>query len=174
MFSDNTEELAQNKLILLYIIENSPHFFDKNELSEYVLEKDYLNFFLIKQYLSELLEGNLIELVNEDDKEKYKILEKGTLALEYFDSKIPQKIKEELKVDFETFSHIQKKETQVLAEYFLKENEEYMVNLKLVENEETLFSIYISAPSLKDAENICNQWKENTQKIYKDIINMFI
>ena len=174
MFSDNTEELAQNKLILLYIIENSPHFFDKNELSEYVLEKDYLNFFLIKQYLSELLEGKLIELVKEDGKEKYKILEKGTLALKYFDSKIPQKIREELKEDFEGFSYIQKKERQVLADYFLKENKEYMVNLKLVENEETLFSIYISAPSVTEAEKICEKWKQNTQMIYKDIINMFI
>ena len=174
MFSDNTEELAQNKLILLYIIENSPHFFDKNELSEYVLEKDYLNFFLIKQYLSELLEGKLIELVKQDGKEKYKILEKGTLALKYFDSKIPQKIREELKEDFEGFSYIQKKERQVLADYFLKENKEYMVNLKLVENEETLFSIYISAPSVTEAEKICEKWKQNTQMIYKDIINMFI
>lgn len=174
MFSDNTEELAQNKLILLYIIENSPHFFDKNELSEYVLEKDYLNFFLIKQYLSELLEGNLIELVEVDEKEKYMILEKGTLALQYFALKIPQKIRTELKEDFEEFSYVQKKETQIVADYFLKENEEYMVNLKLVENEETLFSIYISAPSSKEAEKICKKWKEDTEKIYKDIIDMFI
>ena len=174
MFSDNTEELAQNKLILLYIIENAPNFFDKNELSEYVLEKDYLNFFLIKQYLSELLEGELIELVEEDKIEKYSILEKGTLALQYFDSKIPQKIRDELKEDFKTFSYIQKKETQVICDSFLKENKEYMVNLKLVENEETLFSIYISVPSSKEAEKICEKWKINTQEIYKNIIDMFI
>lgn len=67
-----------------------------------------------------------------------------------------------------------KKETQIVADYFLKENEEYMVNLKLVENEETLFSIYISAPSSKEAEKICKKWKEDTEKIYKDIIDMFI
>ena len=174
IFSNNTEELAQNKLILLYIIENSPHFFDKNELSEYILEKNYLNFFLIKQYLSELLEGKLIELTAEDEKEKYSILEKGTLALECFDSKIPQKIKDELKEDFVEFSYIQKKETQVLCDFFLKENKEYMVNLKLVENEESLFSMYISVPSSKEAEKICEKWKQDTQEIYKNIIDMFI
>lgn len=118
MFSDNTEELAQNKLILLYIIENSPHFFDKNELSEYVLEKDYLNFFLIKQYLSELLEGNLIELVEVDEKEKYMILEKGTLALQYFALKIPQKIRTELKEDFEEFSYVQKRDSDCCRLFF--------------------------------------------------------
>lgn len=174
MFADNTEELAQNKLILLYIIENSPHFFDKNELSEYILEKDYLNFFLIKQYLSELIEGNLIELVEEDEKEKYSILEKGTLALQYFASKIPQKIRDELKEDFEAFSYIKKRDTQVLCDFFLKENKEYMVNLKLVENEDSLFSIYVSVPSSKEAEKICEKWKQNTQEIYKNIIEMFI
>lgn len=174
MFPNNTEELAQNKLILLYIIKHSLDFFDKNELSEYVLEKDYLNFFLIKQYLSELVSGELIELIDDEGKEKYIILDKGTLALEYFDSKIPQDIKNELEEDFKAFSYIEKKATQVLADYFLTENEEYMVNLKLVENEDTLFSIYINAPSLEQAENICYKWKNNTQKIYKTIINMFI
>ncbi len=162
MFSNNTEELAQNKLILLYIIENAPNSFDKNEISEYILQKDYLNFFLIKQYLGELIEGNLIELVEDEDKEKYMLLEKGTLALKYFDSKIPENIKEELKEDFKDFSILEKRDSQVVAEYFLKEGNEYMVNLKLVENEETLFSMYISVPSLEQAENICHKWKTNT------------
>ncbi|MGO1470659.1 MAG: DUF4364 family protein [Tissierella sp.] len=174
MFSDNTEELAQNKLILLYIIENSPHFFDKNELSEYILEKNYINFFLIKQYLSELIQGNLIELIEDEDKHKYVILEKGTLALEYFDSKIPQNIKNELKEDFEAFSYVQEKDRQVISEYFLKEDNEYMVNLKLVENEETLFSIYMSVPSIEQAKDICEKWKVDTQNIYKNIVNLFI
>lgn len=174
MFPNNTEELAQNKLILLYIIKHSLHFFDKNELSEYVLEKDYLNFFLIKQYLSELVNSELIQLIEEDGKEKYTILNKGTLALEYFDSKIPKDIKRELEEDFKAFSYMEKKATQVIGEYFLKENEEYMVNLKLVENEDTLFSIYINAPSEQQAEKICEKWKTNTEKIYKDILNMFI
>ena len=177
MFSVNTEELAQNKLILLYVIENSPHFFDKNELSEYILEKNYLNFFLIKQYLSELIEGELIELIEDEDKLKYIILDKGSLALKYFDSKIPQDIKDELKEDFQAFSNIKKKDRQVIGEYFLKESaeyDEYMVNLKLVENEETLFSVYMSVPSLEQAKDICDRWKTDTQSIYKNIVNLLI
>ncbi len=174
MFSNNTEELAQNKLILLYTIEHSPHSFDKNDLSEYILQKDYLNFFLIKQYLDELIEGNLVELKTDQGIEKYLILEKGTLALEYFDSKIPENVKSDLEKDFEKFSSIEKKESQVIAEYFLKEGNEYMVNLKLVENEETLFSIYMSVPSLEQAKNICHKWKNDTDSLYKNMINLFM
>lgn len=174
MFSGNTEELAQNKLILLYIIENSPHFFDKDELTQYILEKDYINYFLIKQYLSELLEGGFIELIDEDEREKYLILEKGNQALQYFYSKIPQNIKEDLKADFESFSYKKRKETEVVAEYFLKENQEYMVNLKLVENEESLFSIYISVPSSEEAESMCDKWKNDTESLYKNILKLFM
>lgn len=174
MFSNNTEELAQNKLILLYIIKNSPDSFDKNELLEYILEKDYLNFFLTNQYLSELLEGEFIELLKEEGKKKYMILEKGILALQYFDSKIPSKIKEGLKQDSKSFSYTQEKDTQILADYFLKQNKEYMVNLKLVENEETLFSVYISVPSSDAAKTICEKWKQDTQKVYTSIMDALI
>ncbi len=49
-----------------------------------------------------------------------------------------------------------------------------MVNLKLVENEDTLFSIYMSVPSLDQAEDICDKWKTDTQRIYKNIVDLFI
>lgn len=96
MFSENTEELAQNKLLLLYLIKASPMKLSNAEITEFVLDKNYMNYFLIQQYLSELTESQLIQLVLEDSKEVYEILEKGELALEYFEDRISNKVKEEI------------------------------------------------------------------------------
>ena len=74
MFIENTEELAQNKLLLLYIIKSSPISFTNSEIIEFVLEKNYMNFFLVQQYLIELVESKFIEIIADNSKEVYIIL----------------------------------------------------------------------------------------------------
>lgn len=174
MFDNNTEEMAQNKLLLLYIIKKSPYTFSKHELNEFILEKGYMNYFYLQQYLSELVDSKLIEISIIDDESKYVISEKGDLTLKYFDGKIPEKMKNELEEEFQAHKSLKTQETQVLAEYFPKEDNQYMVNLKLVENDDVLFSLYIDVASLEQAEMICETWKNKTESIYTNIINMFI
>lgn len=172
MYLGNTEELAQNKLLLLYIIKFSNRTFTNNELTEFVLERNYMNYFFIQQYLSELVDSNFIEKENVDNREIYKLLEKGEIALSYFEDRIPNSIKEELEIDFKRFKNKNKKETQVVSDYYSKENNQYVVNLKLVENEEVLFSLYLDVATKEQAELICERWSNNTEYIYKNIINI--
>src|SRR5690625_4506815 len=99
MISNNSEEMARNKLVLLYIIKYSPDEYTNATLTEFLLEKTYMNYFLIQQYLSELVEQNLLELTGNEDK-FYSILPKGEEILEYFQNKIPETVKAELSDDF--------------------------------------------------------------------------
>lgn len=172
MHLGNTEELAQNKLLLLYIIKFSNRSFTNNELTEFVLERNYMNYFFIQQYLSELVVSNFIEKVNIDSREIYKLLEKGEMALSYFEDRIPNSIKEELDREFNRLRDENKKETQVVSDYYQKENNQFVVNLKLVENEEILFSLYIDVATEEQAELVCEKWSNNTEHIYKNIIDL--
>ena len=170
----NTEEMAQNKLILLYIIKKSPHAFSRHELNEFILDKEYMNYFFLQQYLGELVESNLIELKTIDGKSKYTISKQGNLTLNYFDEKVPKKMKEELAKEFKAHKILQEREKQVSAEYFPKENGQYIVNLKLVENDNVLFSLYLDVSSVDQAKIVCKLWKEDPNSIYANIMNMFI
>ena len=174
MFSGNSEELAQNKLLLLYIIKESTLDFSKNQLTEFILEKNYMNFFSIQQYLSELVNSEFIELVDTENEQQYKLLEKGNIALDYFVGKIPEKIKSDLEVEFQSQKLQQKKETQVLSEHYKREDGQYVINLKLVENGDTLFSLYLNVASEKQAEMIGDSWKERTDFIYSETIKLLI
>lgn len=173
MFTENTEELAQNKLLLLYILKTASYSFTKEELTEFILEKDYMNYFLIQQYILELLQSGFIKVDNGNE-DKFILLEKGSLALDYFESKVPGTLKEELAEIFQKEEKIKKQETQVVSEYFEKENNQFNVNLKLVENNDTLFSLYLNVATLEQAEGICKIWKNEPDSIYQGIINMFI
>lgn len=170
----NTEKMAQNKLILLYIIKQSPHAFSKHELNEFILDKEYMNYFFLQQYLGELIDSDLIKLKTIDDTPKYIISEQGDLTLNYFNETIPKNLKKELEKEFQTHKKLKQREKQIVAEHYPKEDGQYMVNLKLVENEDVLFSLYIDVPSIEQAKEICKTWEENTNSIYANIMNMFI
>jgi len=174
MISSNTEEVAQNKLLLLYILKMSPNKLTNNELTEFILDRGYMNYFALQQYLGEMVEGELIEFINEADDKNYLILEKGEMSLDLFKNKIPEKIIQELTNEFKLQVLTNVKETQVIGEYYPKENDQYSVNLKLVENDETLFSLYFDVASEAQGEKFCKLWKDNTESIYQNILNLFI
>lgn len=174
MFSNNSEDVAQNKLLILYIIKVSPKNFTNNELSEFILNKNYINYFLFQQYLGDLISGEFIEVIEENSVHIYKILEKGENTLELFENKIPTKIKEDLSKEFKLQEKMLKRETQIIADLFKKENNQYNVNLKLVENDDILFSLYLEVPTIEQAESICSLWKKDPNSIYQNIINIFV
>ncbi len=170
MFIENTEELAQNKLLLLYIIDKSKKPFTNEGLTEFILEKNYMNYFLVQQYLSELLNSGFIQFVDFKGDKVYKLLEKGKITLSYFEERIDQDIKNEILKEFGIDLEYQPKK-EVIGEYFKRKEHEYVVNLKLKENDINLISLYINLPNENQAKTICEKWHNNTEEIYKNILN---
>jgi len=174
VFIDNTEELAQNKMLLLYIIDKSSIPLTNSQISEFVLENNYMNYFLIQQFLSELVESKFIEFSDLEKQETYSILQKGELTLKYFEDRIPKSIKEDIDNTLKLKELEFKKEAQVIGDYFKKNNNEYIVNLKLIENGTSLFNLCLNVVSKEQAKMICKEWKENPDIIYQDIFNILL
>ena len=174
MLSINTEEVAQNKILLLYILKMSPNNLTNTELTEFILDKGYMNYFSLQQYLGELVDGRLIELIQNAEIKRYILLEKGEMSLDLFQNKIPVSVMQELMNEFKIQETDNIRETQVIGEFYPKENNQYSVNLKLVEHDETLFSLYFDVSSETQGEEICTLWKKNTESIYKSILSLFI
>lgn len=173
MFIENTEELAQNKLLLLYIIAKSKEPLNNQEITELILENNYMNYFLVQQYLSELIKSNFIEIKMINNKKTYNLLDKGKLTLNYFEDRINQKIKKEL-LDVLGVSEVVEKEKELISEYFKEDENNFIVNLKLKEGKNTLFSLYLNMPNENLAKDICLNWKENTEHIYKNILSLVV
>lgn len=174
MFIENTEELAQSKLLLLYIIDKSETPLTNAQITEFVLENNYMNYFLIQQFLSELVASQFIENSRNGNKEIYTLLEKGKITLDYFIDRIPEEIKKDIDKNFKIKEEEIKRETQVIGDCFKKNENEYIVNLKLVENDTTLFSLYLNVVSNEQAKTICDNWKTDPSKIYQQILNTLI
>lgn len=174
MFVNNTEELAQNKILLLYIIDKSSTPLTNSQISEIILGHNYMNYFSIQQFLSELVESEFVTFVNLEGKDRYSMLKKGKLTLKYFEDRIPDNIKENINSTLKVKEMEYKRESQIIGNFYKKNDLEYIVTLKLVENGITLFNLHLNVPSKDQANIICNKWKQDPDSIYQSIFNTLL
>jgi predicted transcriptional regulator len=172
MFKDTTE-LAENKLLLLYILNKINTPISNSHITQIILENNLINYFSLQQYLSELIEKGFIEDFKEDKRHMLNITPQGKGVLEFFTSRIPDK-KTDL-IDSYLDVHIKKikKEVEVISEYEISGTNKFIVTLKLKDQDATLIELKIPASTNADAKNICSMWKENSDEMYKNIISLF-
>jgi predicted transcriptional regulator len=174
MHNIHSQEIARFKLIILYTIKESPTPIDNIKLTELLIDKFDMNYFFIQEYLIELLENQYVEELNDDNNIKYLITDKGTQVLDYLKDILGDKEKNILLNLFNNSRNPKQQKEDVIADYYLKESGEYNVNLKLIEKDEILFSLYVSVPTENQAKLLCKKWKQNPVFYHKSILDLFI
>ena len=165
--SYETQELAENKLIILYILKRIDMPLTGEQINRIIVDNKLMNYFYLKHFLNELNDSKFI--IFEDN--KFFLSESGLTALKLFLTHIPEetrkKIDEYILYNKETF----KQESQYIAIYSKKSANEYIANCKVVENGITLIDLSISVVDAEQAKIICDNWKQKSQDIYGYIIN---
>ena len=164
-------ELAQHKLIILYIINGADRLFSSDELSKFILENNLINYFFLQQYIKELKDTKLLTLDNEN--KHYHITKDGSAALDLFISKIPEDIIVVINSELANFKKNKLNEQSVHSDYYTDDYGRFYVDLSLVENSLSIFSLNFEVPTEEYAINICRQFKESPDDIYLKIMNIF-
>lgn len=171
---DNTVELAENKLLLLYIIKSIKYTISNSQLTDIVLEHSFINYFTLQQYLTELEKSNFIKLELNDNKELVLLTKKGDSVLSLFKDRLSAgKIKSIDEYLSEQLDSI-KKELNIFADYTPDNSDSFSVNLKAIEGNCTLIDLNISVPTKDQAKELCAKWKNNSSEIYNKIMEAFI
>lgn len=167
---ENSADLAENKLLVLYVMESLKQPITNTQLTEIILENNFINYFTLQQYISELVSSDFLkyELIN--DKNLIQITEKGLKTLSFFSDRISA-IKKKI-IDDYLLSMIDsiKKELTIHSDYTLGKDDTFIVNLKALENDNLLINLDVSVPNKKQALDLCNKWNENPSDIYNKIM----
>ena len=166
------EGLADNKLLILYILQKINHPVSYKELLELVISISDMNYFDFQQFLQDLLDDKFILKYIQNDDEIIELTEEGKNALELTIDMLPGIIK--LKVDSsfkEEYNKI-KDEFSVYARYTPITETNFMVNCKIIENSQTIFNLETFADSREQAKQIVNNWNKNAEKIYPEILKI--
>ncbi|KYH35567.1 hypothetical protein CLTEP_05110 [Clostridium tepidiprofundi DSM 19306] len=172
--NSNTLELAESKLLILYIIDKIKLPISNMQLTEIILENNLLNYFTLQEYIFELVNSNFIEPLEKDNKTRLYITNDGIKILNMFMNRI-SKNKIEL-INKYLDNHIEKikKQITITADYTIENKNNFLVNLKACENDLTLIDLKLSVASNNQARALCKKWKSNSSKLYKEIIDLLI
>ena len=75
---ENSAELAENKLLVLYVTDSLKHPITNTQLTEIILENNFINYFTLQQYISELIASDFLRYETVNEKKLIRITEKGT------------------------------------------------------------------------------------------------
>ena len=145
---ENSAELAENKLLVLYVIKSLKQPISNTQLTEIILENNFINYFTLQQYISELEYSNFVKYIEKNEKKLISITDNYISA---------------------TIENI-KKELTIYSDYTIDNNDSYIVNLRAFEDESLLIDLKVSVPSKKQANALCSKWKDDPSTIYTKII----
>ncbi|GAA0718252.1 DUF4364 family protein [Clostridium malenominatum] len=171
MFND-TLDLAENKLLLLYIFDKIKLPITNNQVTQIILENNFINYFTLQQYLSELVSSNFLKYNKVEHKQRLEITERGSKVLTLFSNRLSQNKLDIINDYLEKEINNIKKEVTILSDYTIEDNNKYIVNLKALENDELLIDIKLTLSSNTEARDICNKWKNHSSELYKEIFNL--
>ncbi|MGL4848410.1 MAG: DUF4364 family protein [Clostridium sp.] len=172
MHKESSLELAENKLLVLYILKLLKQPITNTQLTEIVLENSFINYFTLQQYISELSEATFIQYIEVSDKKLISLTEKGDNVLSFFKDRISAS--QLTSIDEYIKNHIDliKKELTIHSDYTLVKNNNFLVHIKALEDDLPLIDLKFSVPTKKQATYICGKWQENPSEIYNQIINL--
>ena len=138
------------KLIILYMLRNSSSPITNSEISEFILDREYTNYFHLQQALSELEETELIEKRTISNTSYYYLTE----VLQYLAAR----------------GASTKNQVKAPADYYINNQGEYVVHLQLLQKGASVIDLSLAAPSLSAAKAMCRQWPKKYEEIYAKIM----
>ncbi|MBQ7371535.1 MAG: DUF4364 family protein [Blautia sp.] len=156
------------KLIVLYMLENLESSLTNSQIADFVLEREYTNYFNLQQAIHELVSADLISSEKKDHSSCYRITEEGRMTLSYFEHELSNRIKEEVLEYLKPFqTALPKRKILADADPFQLSHGGYGVRCTLSEEGTILVDLTLTAPTEAAVREIAANWEVKSQHIYE-------
>lgn len=174
MFDQDSQIEARHKLLILYILSEFKMPLTNTQLTEFVMELHFIDYFTLQQYLVELIDKSLIEVSESGSVPNYLITSQGINALSFFNDRIPQDIKNRMAKAVVIKRRSIYRDAEILSEYRQVNEQEYIAHLRVEEHGHTLIDIELNLVTNRQAKDVCRRWKENAPEIYASLIRSLV
>lgn len=168
------DQLTLYKLMILYLIKRVDFPLSNSQISEFVLDKGYTNYFTLQRAFHELEEEDMLRVKQIRNMSHYALSEEGSEAIEMFEYQIPNSIKDDIFQFLEEKEYELRKEASVEADFFPAKGDEYTVSLKIREKDDPLLELNLNVVSREQAVYICDHWDQKHSDIYSLLIEKLL
>ena len=100
----------------------------------------------------------------------YEITPEGQKTLSYFEKNMSDSIRLEVDSYILEKGYEMRNENSITAEYYRTPEQEYTVQLGVLEKNAPLIQLKITVPTEEMAKNLCHNWPEKSQEIYASVM----
>ena len=172
--SNKATTLAENKVLILYILNLINDDISEDNLFEIITSINDINYFYFKQVLTDLIDSKLVGSYTKEKEPVIKITSEGINAYILTKDVLPGIMK--LKADniFKKEFNSIKENSSIISEFTPKNENDYIIKCKIVENNENVFEVKTCAGSRQRAKRIVDNWNKNANLIYPEILNLLL
>lgn len=162
------------KLMILYILSRVNFPLTNAQLTAFILEKEYTNYFNIQRALSELIDDSFISTKTIRNSTLYWITDSGTETLLFFDNMISSGIKEDIEAYLLKNRYELQEELSTPAEYFQVKKGEYAAHLSVIERDTSIIDLTLIVPTEEEASHLCSNWKDKSSDVYSYLMSALL
>ncbi len=168
------EGLTLYKLIIMYMLRKVNFPLSNAQLTEFIVGKEYTNYFYVQEAINDLLDANLLTSEKIRNMTQYKATIDGEKTLEYFSGEISQAIKKDIDDYLRENAFELRNESCTRADYVPTEDGTYAVHCLVTEGKETIIDLTINVTTEEEAERVCDKWPDKSQEIYMHVMNTLL
>ena len=170
--TSDDETLAENKVLILYVLEKANKALTNDVLYKIVLAAVNMNYFYFQQFLLDLINVGYIFSFQKEEQTLYSITDSGKRNLDLTLDLLPGIIKLQADTNLKPILDSSEEEQSIVAEYTPLNENHYTIICKVVDNNETVFEIKTFAGSREQAKEIVDNWQTNADDIYPKILSI--
>jgi len=164
-------EDAENKLILLYLLNKMDMPITDLHITRILLENNLMNYFVLKDQLSLLVSNGFVETdFTTVETYVYSITDKGREIIGFLETMIPIGIRFRIDAVVEPTKKRIEHETSILADFTPITESNFTVSVSASENDSEFIELDLNVADRLTAIEMCDNWKKHTADIYKEIL----
>lgn len=166
----NTDSTTLYKLMILYMLSKVNFPLSNVQISSFMLDKDYTNYFTLQETINSLVEDSFIQQMNYENSTQYKLTQEGEDTVAFFYTKISPAIRKDIDTYLSKNKYRLKCEVGTTSDYYRTTNGTYVAHLQVKEGGSKLIELNLDVPLEEQAKEMCSKWKDSSQDIYEFIM----
>jgi DNA-binding PadR family transcriptional regulator len=160
--------------MILYILSRVNFPLTNAQLTTFILEKEYTNYFNLQRAISELIDDAYITTKIIRNSTLYRITDSGNETLLLFDNMISSGIKEDIEAYLTENKYELQAEVSTQAEYYQVKKGEFAAHLSVIEREAPIIDLTLLVTTQEEAKSLCNNWREKSSDVYAHLMSMLL
>ncbi len=162
------------RVMILYMLDRVEHPITNTQITDLILEKEYTNYFVVQETVSDLLSSELITSESTHNNTRYRLTSEGRQTLSFFHDKVSPEIRQEIDAYLREHDVEMRRELSAYANYERATGDGYQVHCVVKHTETPVLEVTLHVSSEEEAQAICANWNAESEDVYASLMDHLV